>query len=404
MLEDVCLPSSAWRTTCYFSFRWVSCTGRVNSNVQNIHIMPAISFGFCLFSRLLFVHSQWATAHGSPFRTWLAGEDFLQLAAEENFILGYDYSELKCGKKIIRAGTEYLWFEPPFAINPHEDFELEKKEKYILVTHTNWDADFGCVYKAGEVGGGPQSDPSREEDFALAASGETTSAAASLEPEEEEEDKEEKEDDDAPDDDVDVSGGVFGGSDSSSSTKSGGSCFPEGATVELEDGSSKSMRHLVAGDRVKIGADSFSDVFMFTHKLPDLVSPFVRLETASGKSISLSPGHYLYAGGSLVAADAVQMGDELTLADGSQSRVVSIVEEHKRGLYNPQTLHGDIVVDGVVTSTYTTAVQPSFAHSVLLGPARALYRAQLGRWLNGLLDAGASRLVRWLPSGSSVAA
>lgn len=40
--------------------------------------------------------------------------------------------------------------------------------------------------------------------------------------------------------------------------------------------------------------------------------------------------------------------------------------------FNPQTLDGDILVDGIVTSTYTTAVAPRVARAVL-SPLRLLY-------------------------------
>jgi Hint module len=131
---------------------------------------------------------------------------------------------------------------------------------------------------------------------------------------------------------------------------------------------------------------------------------FVTLRTEAGASLSASPGHYIYINGNLATALTAVVGDELWLADGSSTRIVAINHERLRGLYNPQTLHGDLIVDGVVVSTYTTAVEPRFAHAALLGPARALYRAKAGAMLVGLLDYGASTLARWLPPGAPVVA
>ena len=54
--------------------------------------------------------------------------------------------------------------------------------------------------------------------------------------------------------------------------------------------------------------------------------------------------------------------------------MLAVRSARKTGLYNPHTLHGDIVVDGVLTSTYTAAFSPTLAH-VALAPLRALYRA-----------------------------
>jgi hypothetical protein len=57
---------------------------------------------------------------------------------------------------------------------------------------------------------------------------------------------------------------------------------------------------------------------------------------------------------------------------GRWTAVVSTTLVEATGLYNPQTIHGDIVVDGIVASTYTTAVDPQVAHG-LLAPLRVLY-------------------------------
>lgn len=60
--------------------------------------------------------------------------------------------------------------------------------------------------------------------------------------------------------------------------------------------------------------------------------------------------------------------------DGHDAKVVKVGNTHDLGLYNPQTIHGDIVVDGFVVSTYTADVTPSVAHAVLT-PMRAVCKA-----------------------------
>ena len=64
-----------------------------------------------------------------------------------------------------------------------------------------------------------------------------------------------------------------------------------------------------------------------------------------------------------------------------------------RGLYNPHTLHGDVVVDGVLTSTYTGVVHPALAHA-LLAPLRQLYSAGLSFGTN--VAWGAKQLPAWV--------
>lgn len=146
-------------------------------------------------------------------------------------------------------------------------------------------------------------------------------------------------------------------------------CFPAAATVELEDGSFVRMDALSVGDMVKVGPTEFSRVFMFTHKMADVTQKFVTLSTASGAELSLTAGHFIYANGALVAAKNVQIGDVLTLGNGDSTSVVSVASKTDAGLYNPQTVNGNVIVDSIMSSTYTTAVEPSFAH-VVLAPFR----------------------------------
>ena len=90
--------------------------------------------------------------------------------------------------------------------------------------------------------------------------------------------------------------------------------------------------------------------------------------------LELTSGHYLYVNGNLKTASDVAVGDELKRSDGSSSRIVEIRHVVKQGVFNPQTTQGDIVVNGFVVSTYTQAIEPEVAHS-LLTPFRALYAA-----------------------------
>lgn len=178
----------------------------------------------------------------------------------------------------------------------------------------------------------------------------------------------------------------------------GSACFPSSATVELVDGSTVAMSELSIGDVVKVGPNEFSRVFMFTHKMSDTVNKFVKLTTSSGKQLTLTGGHYIYADGSLTAASNVVVGAELRLGNGGVDKVVSIQAGKDSGLYNPQTTHGDIVVNGVVSSTYTTAVEPSFAHAIL-APFRSLY-ALTGFQLTAL-ESGGGVLADVAPRGAA---
>jgi hypothetical protein len=78
-------------------------------------------------------------------------------------------------------------------------------------------------------------------------------------------------------------------------------------------------------------------------------------------------------------------------AAGSSSQTVSVVavapaDAGVAGLYNPHTLTGQIVVDGVLASCYTRAVHPAIAR-LLLSPLAMLYRmASTVPSVKGLID------------------
>jgi Hint module len=166
-----------------------------------------------------------------------------------------------------------------------------------------------------------------------------------------------------------------GASNSSAGAFKKAACFPGSASIRLEDGRTLRMSELSIGDKVNVGGGRFSKVFMFTHKIKDGLHRFVSIQGAkTGVNIRLSGGHYLYVNGDLARAGSVSPGDWIELGDGSKDRVVRVTVVVDSGLFNPQTIDGDIVVDGVRASTYTTAVAPQLAHA-LLAPMRALYQS-----------------------------
>lgn len=71
------------------------------------------------------------------------------------------------------------------------------------------------------------------------------------------------------------------------------------------------------------------------------------------------------------------------------------------GLYNPQTVEGNVVVEGLQVSTFTEAVEPVVACALLL-PFRAGFMATGGLfgWMGQLLRNGGQGVERLLPRGS----
>jgi Hint module len=344
---------------------------------------PSVSDGPALIK-------EWATAHGSQNRSWMATTDLVSAASKIPFIYGYDYTSRSCGGFSISAGTSYLYLEAPKDIALDAGIALKKSGKYLLTTG----GKDGCVYSIGNATGGvPKSDPSRAPGFDISKPKATQGPIEEPVPQ------------DAPttDNSSDAgTGNVFDGSNGDGAAQTAGKCFPGDATVRLESGATKTMRDVTIGDRVHVGAGEYSDVFMFSHVVASTINMFIELVTNSGDKLALTPGHYLYVNGALASSETVVVGDTVELGDGAEATVESVSVVTKRGLFNPHTLHGDIVVDNIRTSTYTTAVQPAIAHSILLAPARAFYNAGLGSLLIGLLDSGADALAQCVPSGARV--
>lgn len=141
----------------------------------------------------------------------------------------------------------------------------------------------------------------------------------------------------------------------------------------------------------------FSDVFMFTHRLSSANAEFVQIRTAAGHSVMLTPNHYLYVNERMAIASTVKVGDKLKAKDGSAVTVTAVSTTVSSGLYSPNTLDGDIVVDGIVMSTYTSDINPSLAHAALW-PVRVAY--QLGGDIMGhAFDNGSELIASIMPDG-----
>lgn len=153
-------------------------------------------------------------------------------------------------------------------------------------------------------------------------------------------------------------------------------CFPWNVMVYLEGGARAAMGELRVGDRVQVSSYEFSEVFVFTHRdKHSSATRYVELTTSDNVSITVTGSHLIYVSGGVIQADDCRRGDKILTISGWKV-VTAVRDVIARGLYNPQTLHGDIVVNGVVVSTFTTAVERHVA-SGMLSPLRALYRVGL---------------------------
>ena len=159
------------------------------------------------------------------------------------------------------------------------------------------------------------------------------------------------------------------------------------------------MRALQVGDKLDVGGK----VLFFSHRDAYVRASFVRVVFGPGfGSLTVSEGHYVYVYGSdggmrLTAAYKMRLGDMLVCGKSLLPRRVHAVELISAiGLYNPQTEDGTIIVDGVLTSTYTTAVRPITAHALVQGVAPLVRRTRIGILLSRLMRYGAPRVLHIL--------
>lgn len=148
-------------------------------------------------------------------------------------------------------------------------------------------------------------------------------------------------------------------------------CFPGHARV---GGSEKTMSQLRVGDEVTTDADgTVETVLGFTHTDRHAKARFVSLHTDVG-TLTATPGHYVQvaaaAGVTLRKMADIKAGARLVHVSGTRPVVRKVTRAVHRGVWNPHTMSGSIVVDGFVASCYTEAVKPVAAHA-LLTPLRA---------------------------------
>lgn len=177
-------------------------------------------------------------------------------------------------------------------------------------------------------------------------------------------------------------------------------CFPASALVTLASGETIAMKDLTAEHEIKHSSDGTSRVFLFTHRSPAVRSRMVRITTSCDHAVTLSPAHYLRTPFGLVAARHMRVNEDVLTVSGT-CKVVNVERVAAVGLYAPHTIHGDIIVDGVVASSYVQSVHPRVAHALLL-PVRFFVKRQsmFKEPLGSLLYDGASKWVhKLIPRG-----
>lgn len=196
----------------------------------------------------------------------------------------------------------------------------------------------------------------------------------------------------------------------------GAVCFPGYTKVRKEGKGTVNMQELRVGDRVLVGWDGdvevYSAVISFSHRDAWTRMRFARIWISRGEcrqrdsaignvtKLTATRGHLIRMGdGNLEAMGRLKVGAVVKLSgcESSKGDSVGRVERVEgvwgHGLYSPVTLHGDIVVEGVVASCYTTSVRVGAAHG-LLTPVRWGFRMLTGIGLEGVEWCGVIDVLR----------
>lgn len=177
-------------------------------------------------------------------------------------------------------------------------------------------------------------------------------------------------DGDGGDTDSDSDSDGSGDADTSSSPEGDGAvCFPADAQVVLKDGATVAMSRLSVGTHVRTGRGRTAVVYGFSHRDARRRFQFVRMVTDTGV-LEATAGHFVHTSEGLLPAGSVTTRMMLVRDDGSYAAVRRVDRTWKTGLYAPHTPHGDVVVNGFIASTFTTAVD-RFTATALLAPLRA---------------------------------
>jgi len=145
-------------------------------------------------------------------------------------------------------------------------------------------------------------------------------------------------------------------------TAEGGSwfCFSGHTTVKVDGKGLTRMDELKIGDLAMTSTGKFSKIYSFIHYAPETQALFLQIQmNDNGYPLEITADHliYVYDGirknnATILRAGDVKVGDSLLSENGTAARVISVRTVKRQGVFAPATEHGDIVVNGVIASSY----------------------------------------------------
>jgi len=173
-------------------------------------------------------------------------------------------------------------------------------------------------------------------------------------------------------------------------------CFSAFNNVEVQGKGFVSMDSVKVGDHVRASNNDFSRVFSLARLDHDLETDFLQIY-AEGlpKPLEITAKHMVFSSDKAVRADEVSVGDML-----DSNKVTEIKSVKRTGVYAPVTESGEIVVNGVRASSYTSLMEkiPFNQHKLIhffFGPHRLMCSYDFGLCENEEHTDGYTNYAHW---------
>ena len=138
------------------------------------------------------------------------------------------------------------------------------------------------------------------------------------------------------------------------------SCFSGDMRVTTADKGNIAMKDLEVGDKVLTGANEFETVYSFGHRHETMTATYLQIHTDQSSALELSPDHMVFVHKNhAVPAASLKEGDVLLLPDGQLTTIQQIQAVTRYGAYAPFTFSGNVVVNGIVASSYVSLQEKS---------------------------------------------
>ncbi|KAI8109752.1 hypothetical protein M9434_001031 [Picochlorum sp. BPE23] len=176
-------------------------------------------------------------------------------------------------------------------------------------------------------------------------------------------------------------------------------CFP-GDSVVITPTGKEPISHLEVGDKVltvsRMGLVIFEEIYMLGHKDFHSVGLFLQIHTLSNATLRLTRDHQISFTSQVDKAPkygpaaAVKVGDYVHVVSEdntivSLSKVTAVEEIFAQGYFNPYTMEGNIIVDGIVASCHSSFILDNLfnrmgisipaGYQAVFAPLRVIFKA-----------------------------